>query len=152
MRRYSRLWVVIADGEHARVVAPQAPQSGQSGLHTVLTMVSPEAGKRSSDIESDRLGRTFEASSPTRHAITPRHDPHQLAKDAFLRSVAERIDAEATAKAFDHLVLVAPPHALPTLREALSPQTAAMVVGTLGRDLTKTHDSDLTDHLREWLF
>jgi protein required for attachment to host cells len=154
MRRYSRLWVVIADGEHARIAAPKPPAPGlprDPGLQTVLALDSPAAHQRASDLESDRPGRSFESTGPTRHAITPRHDPHQLAKEAFLRSVAERIDAEATAKSFEHLLLVAPGYALQKLREALSPPTAAMVVGMVNRDLTKTPDHALHNHLSDWV-
>jgi protein required for attachment to host cells len=158
MRRYARLWVIIADGEHARVVSPRppvprvvAPLRPEPGVQTVLTMDSPVAHLRASDLETDRPGRSFESASPTRHAITPKHDPHQLAKEAFLRSVAERIDTEASAKAFEHLLLVAPDYALHQLREALSPSTAAMVVGTINRDLTKIPDHALADHLTDWI-
>ena len=158
MGRYARLWVVIADGAHARVVTPRppeprvvAPLRPEPRVQPVLAMDSVAAHLRASDLETDRLGRSFESASATRHAITPKHDPHQLAKNAFLRLVAERIDAEASAKAFEHLLLVAPDYALHQLREALSPSTAAMVVGTINRDLTKIPDHALAEHLIDWI-
>jgi protein required for attachment to host cells len=148
MVHYSRLWIVIADGEHARFVGREP--RGRT-LHTVKIFTSRSAGERSSDLVSDRPGRTFESMGTTRHAIQPKHDPHLMAKEAFVESVAEQVNAAAAAGEFDHLVLVAPDRALTTLHEALSAETRKCVVGTLGKDLTKVPDHDLGEHVREWL-
>jgi protein required for attachment to host cells len=91
-----------------------------------------------------------ERGSTTRHAIEPRQDPHKAAKHKFMLEVAKQINSHAEAGDFDQLVLVAPGHALHDLREALSAIATGKVAGSLGKDLTKTPDHDLTSHLAEW--
>jgi hypothetical protein len=47
-------------------------------------------------------------------------------------------------------VLAPPGHILHAVREALSKRTAALVVETLPKDLTKVPDHELTEHLADW--
>ena len=148
MVHYARLWIVVADGEHVRFLVPQ-PHSRE--VREVSALTSPHARERSSALGTDRPGRSFESAGTTRHAIEPRHDAHEMAKAAFLRTVAEEINRAAAEGRFDHLLVVAPGHALPMLLEPLSAQASAMIVGRLGKDLVKVPVHDLPDHLGEWL-
>ena len=145
--RHPKIWVVIADGEHARVVVPTAPH-GQ--FATTLSFDSITAHLLSHDLGSERPGRVNERGSTTRHAIEPRQDPHKAAKQKFVAEVAKQINSHAEAGEFDQLVLVAPGHALHDLREGLSVTVTDKVTGSLVKDLTKTPDHDLVSHLAEW--
>lgn len=133
-----RVWVVVADGEHARVVVPTtAPHQ----FATHLAFDSVDAHKQSSDLGGERAGR---------HAAAPRSDPHLLAKHRFVVEVAEQINHHAEAHAFDQLVLVAPAHALHDLRAALNKTASAKLVGSETHDLVKVPDHDLPSHLAKW--
>ncbi len=142
-----RLWVLIADGEHARVVTPVVA-AGQ--FVTEVTFDSESALLRSSDMGSERPGRVHESASTTRHAITPRSDPHASAKHHFVSDVAKLIDEHALRHEFARLVLIAPASALHDLRAALGKAALGMVVGSLNKDLVKLTDHDLIPHLAEW--
>jgi protein required for attachment to host cells len=141
-----KLWVVIADGEHARVVMPAAANQ----FKTTLALDSAAAHKRSLDLGSDRPGRQQESASTTRHAITPKHDPHELAKHDFLREVARQLDEHAAQRDFDRLVLVAPDRALNDLRAALGNDARARLAGALDKDLVNIPDHALYSHLESW--
>ncbi len=144
---HRKLWVVLADGEHARVVSP-SPEHLQ--FATCLAFDSVTAHQASHDLGTDRPGRSFEGSGTLRHAITPKQDPHKAAKHDFLVQVAHEVNEQAKAGGFDQLVLVAPAHALHDLREAMSAQARDKMVGSLTKDLTKVPDHDLTAHLTKW--
>jgi protein required for attachment to host cells len=145
-KKRERLWVVIADGEHARVVLP-APADQ---FKTTLALDSATAHKRSLDLGSDRPGRQQESATTTRHAIAPKHDPHELAKHDFLREVARQLDEHATAGEFDRLLLVAPARALSDLRAALGGAARAKLAGTIEKDLVNVPDHALHAHLESW--
>ena len=69
----------------------------------------------------DGLGRSFESSGSAgdmRHAIEPRTDPHRELKRTSPTSSADMLDQRLTEKAYDRLVIVAPPKALGDLRAA----------------------------------
>ena len=138
---------VIADGGHARFVYAAT----DNALHTRDSFDSTHVHDQSSDLGSDRPGRSFESSGVTRHALAPRHDPHEMAKIKFEHFVATQVCKESAADAFNELILVAPAHVLNTLKDGLDGPTAAKLVGTLAKDLTKVPDGALDEHLTEWV-
>ena len=144
MAKSERLWVVIADGEHARVVT--AAPANQ--FKTALALDSVTAHKPSRDLGSDRPGRAQESATATRHAVQPKHDPHELAKQDFLHEVARQLDAHAAE--FDALVLAAPDRALNELRGALAAPIRAKLRGEVAKDLVNVPDHQLFSHLQQW--
>ena len=141
-----RLWLVIADGEHARFVTP-APKRA---FHTQRAMESPSAHKRSSDLGTDRPTMSVESATGTRHAITPKHDLHDMEKRKFAEQVAHEINRASGQGAFDRLVVVAPTHTLNEIRAQLDATTTAKLAGTLPKELIKVPDHELASHLYEW--
>jgi protein required for attachment to host cells len=139
MRKFG---IVIADGGRARFV--ERDEGGE--FRTVSSFVASELHKRAHDLGLDRPPRTKESASPARHAIEPRRDLHQAAKEDFVKLVAGQLEEEHK-RGFDGLVLVAPSRVLTELKDNLSNQMAKLVVNDLQKDLTKIHDHDLTEHL-----
>ncbi len=107
--------------------------------------------KQSSDLGSDRPGRSFESGSPTRHAMAPRHDPHEMEKSKFAHMIGEKLCSMSASEEFNELVLVAPPHILAEIKSVLNHTTEAKLTGTLAKDLVKTPDYELWPHLKEWV-
>lgn len=144
MSKNQTLWVIVADGEHARVlVRGETPDT----YHTARSLDSISAHKQTSDLVADSAGRSFESANSARHAIAPRHDPHAVAKERFLHEVAQEINQAAIDAAFDRLVLVAPAHALSELRDALRSEATTRLVGVLQKDLVKIPDHEIGNHL-----
>ncbi|MBK5198343.1 MAG: host attachment protein [Methyloceanibacter sp.] len=141
--KHARLWYVIADGGMARFV--ERDENG--AFRTVLSFVSSELHERSHDLGLDRPARVRESANTARHAIEPRRDLHDAAKEDFVKLVAEKLDAEHGRGQFDKLVLVAPPRVLTELKQHLSKPMAKLVVDGLQKDLTKVPDHDLAQHL-----
>ncbi len=119
------VWILLADGDNARVVTPSA-REGQ--FHTV------ESFQHAGNI--------------AQHGAASRLDPHAQAKQHYAASLAEALDRQVGA--YTQLVLVAPPHTLHDLREALGKPAAAKVVDSLNKDLVKLNDHDVSAHLAKW--
>ncbi len=137
-------WILIADGARARIFANNGPGTGLASA-TGVDYIADHRPTR--DIGSDKPGRTQESATSARHAKAPRVDWHDFEKHLFAKEMARILDAAATARAFDSLVVVAPPKALGELRAELGKHTRAKVVGELGKDLTKVSEHDLPAHL-----
>ena len=144
--KQGRLWIVIADGEHARFVTP-APRRT---FHSQRVLDSPAAHLKTSDLGTDRPARSMESATGSRHAITPKHDLHEMEKQKFAHQVAHEINRASTQEAFDHLVLVAPAHTMNEIRNELDTTTGAKLIGQLQKDLIKVPDHELATHLDEW--
>ena len=143
-----RTLLIIADGAKARFFLNSGPDKGLEPLPSG----EMEAGAAPTrEIGSDRPGRVHDRMGPGRHAMAPRTDWHDQEKQHFVKQVAERIDSAARDKAFDRLVVVAPPKALGELRTAMAPQTAKLVTGELAKDLTQVPVQDLPEHLKEFM-
>ncbi|MDR3537294.1 MAG: host attachment protein [Acetobacteraceae bacterium] len=147
MVKHRSLCIVVADGGQARFVRPAADHA----LHTLETVEATSLHQQSSDLKSDRPGRSFESANPARHALAPRTDPHAMEKERFAQFLGGKICAESGQGAFDALVLVAPAHVLAELRGTLDEETAKKLVGTLAKDLVKVPDEALQPHLQEWV-
>lgn len=146
MAKRRTVWIVIGDGEHARFVTPARKRA----FHTQRVLDSPSAHMQSSDLGTERPTRSMDSATGTRHAITAKHDLHDMEKQKFERQVAREINRASALGAFDDLVLVAPAHALNEIRDELDTTTAAKLVGTLQKDLIKVPDHELSPHLDEW--
>ena len=139
----AKLWYVIADGGRARFVE----RDEEGAFRTLSSFVSTELHKSTHELGRDRPARVKESATPARHAVEPRRDLHEAAKDAFIRTVATELAAQLKDGKFDELVLVAPPGVIAELKDALSKPIAKLVVEELQKDLTKVPDHELTGHL-----
>ncbi|HQT60897.1 MULTISPECIES: host attachment protein [unclassified Acidiphilium] len=142
MTSSENLLIVIADGAQARFVRIRPPGK----LETERRFESVTAHLRSSDLRSDGPGAAFHSFSTAHHAVQPRHDPHQVEKSDFARTIASELNALPEGS-FGGLILVAPARLLATLRDALGPLPARNLIGTLAHDLVKVPDPDLWPHL-----
>ena len=147
MVQHRDLCFVILVGGHALFVKPAA----DNALHTREALDSTHLHSRTHDLASDRHGRAFESGSPTRHAYTPRHDPHDQERLRFAQFIGEKLRTESAAGAFNELVVVAPSDILAEVTNALDHGTAAKMVGKLAKDLVKVPDHELWQHLKEWV-
>jgi protein required for attachment to host cells len=136
-------WILIADGGRARLFANHGPGKGIEPLDATF-----KADHRSThEIVGDRLGRTYESKGDARHAIAAQTDPHRELKRKFAEHLAEVLDQQKKAHAFDRLIIVAPPVVLGDLRDALTAPVRGVIHGELHKDLTKTPYAELPDHL-----
>jgi protein required for attachment to host cells len=138
------MWIVLADGAHARVYqfSEEKPK-----LESVTDLSLEIDLPRTHEIVSDRPGRSFESQGRTRHAKSGRSDPHRELKRSLARKLADALKSSLTDKRYDKLVLVAPPVTLGDLRDALGKRLQARVVGEVAHDLIKVPVSRLPSHL-----
>jgi len=139
-----RTWIVVADGGQARFLLNEGPGKG---LAPAIKQKAEEARKPTREVGSDRPGRVHDRFGPGRHTMVPRVDWHQFEKQKFAREMAAILDGAAEKRAFDRLVLVAPPKTLGTLRSAIRKNTAKLVTAEVPKDLTQVTVGELPDHL-----
>lgn len=137
-------WILIADAARARVLTASTPQA-QLAPVTGLTLEAEH--QKTSEIMSDRQGRTFQSVGAKRSAYEARQDPHRALKKSFAHHVCELLEEKAKAGAFTRLVLVAPPPFLGDLRSAMSQALRGRISGEIAMDLTKTPNNEIKSHL-----
>lgn len=133
--------IVIADGEHARFVQP----AENHALHTVASFDALTAHQRTSDLGDDAPGATYHTGSTAHHALNPHHDRHRLEMESFGKFVARQINEWD--QAYEKLLVIAPSHSNASITSHLKPETKAKIIGVIRKDLTKTPDNALKDHI-----
>ncbi|MGB8273930.1 MAG: host attachment protein [Alphaproteobacteria bacterium] len=137
-------WFLVADGARARILANDGPGKG---LYDAADRDFIGAHERMRDLVSDKPGRTQE-SSPTgiRSAMEPTTDWHRMEKTQFAKYMADILEKAALAKAYDQLVLVAPPQCLGDLRGVMGRHAKDRVIAEFDKDLTHVPIHELAQH------
>lgn len=138
-------WFVVADGMRARILRRTDDRRLVPATDHDLYDAAVHGFAR--DLKSDAPGRVFDTGSGARHAVEPRHDPHEFEKERFGKYVASVINEAAARDAFEQLVLVAPPRALGVLRAALDERARGRILEEVPKDLTRAPLDRLAEHL-----
>jgi protein required for attachment to host cells len=142
------VWVLVADAARARLFQVNQPQQT---LSAALERELIGSNLPSREIASDRPGRTFDSGGQGRHAKEPPTDPARHAQSEFAREVVQLLDEKRESRAFERLIVVAPPQFLGDLRATMSQQLREAVSAEVAKDLSKLPLTELQDHLREVL-
>lgn len=137
-------WFLIADGRRARLLAEQRRGA------TLQETWSMEIGTDDLYDAQDRPPRSFDSVGRGRHGMETR-DLHEAEEENFLKRVAERVGEAEKQKAFDHLVIAAPPRALGLLRNKLSDNAKQRIRAEAAKDLLSEPAPQLQERLQELL-
>lgn len=135
-------WVVVADGEKALFLRNEG-DARNPNLEVFREMAQDNPATREQG--TDKPGRMHDA-SPAHRSGVQETDWHQIGKERFAKTVAERLYKYAHAGRFDKLVLVAPPTVLGDIRKELHPEVAERVVSEIPKTLTN-HSVDKIENL-----
>lgn len=134
-------WVAVADGEKSLILRNDDVDGSPS-----LSVLETEKIDNPPDREqgTDAAGRNNDGrAGGVRKSAFEETDFHRLAKEAFARAFADRLNKAAQQGAFDRLVVIAPPSALGALRAHYGADLKKRLVGEIDRDLTKHPVADI---------
>lgn len=138
-------WIMIADAARAAIFVPHL--IGKE-LENIREFSHPLSRAKNTDILTDRSSQVQHArSSQFAAAITAPTEPKMLEAEEFARTLAHDLKHASDRHEFDRIALVAPPHFLGLLREALDDQVTRKLVASLPADLTRIERHQLWPHL-----
>lgn len=123
-RPLDRLWVVVTDGAHVRILGVTGDRRG---LTILREMVSADARRRAREILS--------AGVATRHRGKSRRDSDGPTHQRFVAQLVTMLVEDKRARQFDQLILIVPPDLSRKLREMLENGLHKWVRETLRGDL-----------------
>lgn len=144
----SHSWILVADAARARIFSVDSPRAS---LQALDQLVSPKAKLRDRDFNADRPGRAFDSHGEGRHAMGTHNSPKEQDAIRFANEVVDHLEKGRTANKFDRLILVAEPHFLGLLRQAVKPALKQMITLEINKDLSKANEQTIRDHLPERL-
>ena len=137
-------WIVIADGDQAKIFEHDGPGKG---MHALKDLMSEQAHLKAADIMADKPGRSSNPSSPgTRAAVDYKTNPVDVRERRFVEQLAETLEKKRSEGRFQRLVIAAAPAALGDLRPALSDAVKQTIIAELPKDLTNIPTPQLAEH------
>jgi protein required for attachment to host cells len=97
---------------------------------------------------TDKPGR-YAGPDPTSRSATETTDWHQQAEDRFAARIAELLYKKAHAHDFEHLIVVAPPKTLGTMRSAFRKEVVEKITAEIPKDLTTHAVPDIARLLKQ---
>ena len=136
-------WILVADASRAEIFA-LSETDGARGLHRTGSLADTKLERRSSDLKSDKPGRSVSSTgSGVRHAIEPHHDYHKLQKHEFAHDIIAFLEKSFDAHQFERLVLVAPNRMLGELRKLLPHKMQKSVWHSFPHDYMKLSQDEI---------
>ena len=137
-------WIVIADGDQAKVFEHEGPGKG---LKALKDMLFEQDHLRAGDIMADKQGRSFSSGGPgSRSSIEYASDPVAVRERKFVERLADVLEKKRSEGRFDRLVIAAAPAALGDIRPALSEAVRNTILAEMPKDLTNVPTDKLTAH------
>lgn len=139
-RKPTRTWILIADGNGARIL--EALGEGR-GFHQVLG--NGTLGHNAPDILEGRGGA--DRRSQAGNAISSQRNVAGVLETLFASQLSAMLAGFLRNNAFDKLIIVAPPGMLAGLRKMIGPDLREKIVAEIDKDLTKIPNSEISTHL-----
>lgn len=137
-------WIVIADGNQAKVFEHDGPGKGLKPLKDLNFEQEP---LKASEIMADKPGRSFTSAGPgSRSSLEYSSDPVAVRERKFVEKLAEVLNLNQREGKFDRLVIAAAPAALGDIRPALSDQVKETILAEMPKDLTNIPTPKLAEH------
>ena len=144
-------WILVANGARARVLKSDGRGGGlEPALDEEMTGMA--LGHQTRDLVSDQPGMTKDRAGQGMRRNDPPTEPQRHAKLEFARDVARMLTEAMNRGAYDRLVICAPPQALGDLRQEIAKNNVqGRVVGEVNKDLVKSSDDEVREHVSEFL-
>ena len=115
-------------------------------LTLLKEVIHPELRGRAGDyLTSDRPGHYH--SSTAHGAFSSHSDPKSVAIEGFSREIANEINQGRKHNAFDHIILITPPHMLGLLLPHFDKQVKERIINTIQKDLIHLKSNELLQYL-----
>jgi len=136
-------WVVVCDGSKALFLE----NAGDAMFPNLKTREAFEhKALPTSQLGSDAPGRSHSSVGHGRSSVE-QTDYHTQEEEAFLRSIAAKLDAALQAGKVKAIILVAPPRAIGVLRQAYSHALKQAVRAEIQKDYVKLPIYEIEKHL-----
>jgi len=140
----SCIWVLVAESSRAKLYSAE---NRKAPLVEIGAFVHPEARLHEGDLVSDQSGSDGGSVGQGRHVLVNKTNARDTEKTEFAKNLAHRLEAARKEKAFNRVVLIAPPSFLGLLRDNLSDEVMELVTEQIDKNLVQQPASEVREHL-----
>ena len=140
----SSIWVLVAESSRAKLYSAE---NRPASLVEIGDFVHPESRLHDSDLVADQSGSDGGSVGQGRHVLDNKTNARDTERTEFARNLAHRLEAAQKEKAFDRVVLIAPPSFLGLLRDNLSDEVTERVTEQIDKNLVQQPAHVVREHL-----
>lgn len=97
--------------------------------------------------KNNKAGKIFQSSSPAHHMSQPHITIEEEIRHHFAAYIAKQLNEKKLERAFDHLVIIAPPRILGLLRKDLDKSVIDSIIAKMPKNLTHLREDMLAVYL-----
>jgi protein required for attachment to host cells len=141
-------WVVVADSSSCRIYEfSKSPQH----MHLVKEISHPENLLKDSDYMSDRQGNYRRGTASGHGTFLANADPKQTKINQFSKEIVSFLEHDRKLQAFQHLILISPPHMNGLIRQQFSKHLKRFLDLSIGKSATHFKQDQLVSFIRQHL-
>jgi protein required for attachment to host cells len=140
-------WLLVCDASSARLFSSRGRQAP---LNLLREFDHPAGHATNHELTTDKPGRVQQSAGPNKgssSAMEPHTSPKTVEQRHFAHDLADALHKGLGEGAYQHLVLVAPPHFLGLLRAVLDQQVEKQVRMSMDKDYTQLDVRELGERL-----
>jgi len=138
-------YVLVADNARARVFLSDR---FYRSLEELQNFAHPEGRLHERDLDSDRHGRQRAAPNMGHHGFGGENNRQQHESGVFAASLTDWLSRQREGGAFEHLVLIAPPHFLGELRKHLHAGCEKQLLKQVDKNLVTERPEEILARLQ----
>lgn len=145
-------WILVSDAGRAKLFSAELREDNWC---LVKDFEHPEGREMSREIHpSSPPGRMQQSKAPggRRTTMEPHTSPKEAEAERFAQQLGNYLEDATARRAFDYLVLVAPPHFLGMLHGVLGKQAEKQLRATVDKDLISLDERELRKRLVDVVF
>jgi len=140
----AQLWILVAESSRAKIYSAK---SRMGPLSEIEDLVHPEGRLHEGDLVSDSPGSDGGTTGQGRHFIDDETSAREQQNIDFATYIAHHLERARNERAFDELVLIAPPAFLGLLRSKLSNTLMDRVSLQIDKNLVRQSTPTIAEHL-----
>lgn len=137
-------WVLVANQSHARLFEAA---NANGDLSELDAMIYPEARMKGTELFTDGPGRSFDSGGHGRHGMGNPRQLHRRAGERFAKDIAHALEKGRKEGRYENLYIVAEPHMVGSLRDALDSPTRATIKGETGKNMVSCDTEQIRSQL-----
>jgi len=141
-------WVVVADSSNCRIYEfSKSPRK----LHLIKEILHPDILLKDSDYMSDKQGNFRHGGGSGHGTFLANADPKKTKIQQFSKEIASLLEHDRKTNAFEHLILISPPHMNGLIQQQFSKHLKRFLDLSIGKSATHLKSPQLIDFVCQHL-
>lgn len=142
-----RTWVVVCDASKGRLF--HSPGNIKK-LSLIEDLEHPASRAKGSDLVTSRPG-SAKKQAGVHGGFPPNTPPKEIEEERFAIQIAHLLNKKRAEKAFERLILVAPPNFMGTIQKHLDPSVKKQIAFSIKKNLTHLQPQEIAPSIEKYL-